>query len=359
MVRAVLAAEPVLRGQLVVGEQGGHFGEHPGAIVRMQVIEPPGRLERLVRPVPGDARDVLAHPGGRERRAGDGVRIDHRRARREHLLEAALRFPERLFDAPAPRQLARDQRAGNDRQGDCDQGSPPSREPGQASLRLEGRRALREQPFLVVLHLAHQFTYLLHQLLSPAADHGPAGGGGAPGAARLDGPLEPLEPGRDERVQRIEPALLRGIVRRQGPQPPQAAAQGRPREPVGRQVARVARDDVAAHPGFGLHKIGEAGLELRAHLQGVGHPVRTAHGRVGAAQRGGADGHDDGDGDAKPDLDPALERQARPHHARFRRSVVPSSTSRTVRARASGVKGFCTNTNPGSSTPWRVMASSV
>src|SRR5213595_2173351 len=29
MVRAVLAAEPVLRGQLVVGEQGGHFGEHP------------------------------------------------------------------------------------------------------------------------------------------------------------------------------------------------------------------------------------------------------------------------------------------------------------------------------------------
>ena len=272
---------------------------------------------------------------------------------------ALFGLPQPGFCPRAPGHLAPDQHARDAGERERHEGAGPRRQARQASLALQGGRALREQPFLLVLHLAHQSSHLLHQLFSPAADHGPAGGGGAPGTARVDGPLEPLEVGRDERVQRIEPALLRGIVRRQGPQPRQAAVQGRPHELVGGQVARVARDHVAAHAGLGFHEIGEAGLELGPHLQGVGHPVRTADGRIRAAQRGGAHGHDDRDGDAKPELDPALERQARPHHARFRRSVVPSSTSRTVRARASGVKGFCTNTNPGSSTPWRVIASSV
>ena len=177
MVRAVLATEPILRGQLGVGEQGGHLGEHAGAIVRMEVIEPPGRLERLVRPVPGDARDVLAHPGGRERRAGDRVRIDHRRARREHLLEAPLRFPERPLGAPAPSQLARDQRAGNDREDYREQGAAPGRESCHAGPGLQGCRALRQQPLLVVLHPCDHLVHLLYELLPPTADHGPAGRG--------------------------------------------------------------------------------------------------------------------------------------------------------------------------------------
>lgn len=36
-----------------------------------------------------------------------------------------------------------------------------------------------------------------------------------------------------------------------------------------------------------------------------------------------------------------------------------SSTSRTLRARAIGLNGFCRNATPGSSAPWRTMASSV
>src|SRR6266852_4059972 len=41
------------------------------------------------------------------------------------------------------------------------------------------------------------------------------------------------------------------------------------------------------------------------------------------------------------------------------RRQVASSTSRTFRARAAGVKGFCRKVSPGSSIPWCTTASSV
>ena len=312
MVGAVLVAETVLGGELVVGQQPGHFGEHPFAIVGIQVIEPPGWAERLVDPVAGDAGDVLAHPAGREGRAGDGVCVDDRGAGSQHLPEAGLGLAERHLGPSAPGQLAADQRARDERERHGDQGAAPSREPGEASLRLEGRRALGEEPSLLVLHLPDQPVNQLHQLFAPAADHGASRCGWPAGAPRLDRPAEPLEAHGDERGERIESLQLRLVVGGQGAEPRQEPAEARQGGIVRREVGRVPGDDVAAHRRLSVDQIGEGGLELPAHFQGVRHPARTLDGGRRAPQRRRAHREDDDDGDREPDLDLALEAHVPP-----------------------------------------------
>src|SRR6184192_3179813 len=76
----------------------------------------------------------------------------------------------------------------------------PSREPGEASLRLEGRRALGEEPSLLVLHLPDQPVNQLHQLFAPAADHGASRCGRPAGAPSAAGRVSTVQRNRSRRT---------------------------------------------------------------------------------------------------------------------------------------------------------------
>ena len=123
-----------------------------------------------------------------------------------------MRLPERQLGPAAPRQLAADQRAGDDRERHGDQRAAPGRQPGQAGLGLQRGGALREEPSLLVFHLTDDRAHQLHQLFAPAADHRPSRGARPAATPRLDSPVEPLEAHGDEGGERIESLELHRVV---------------------------------------------------------------------------------------------------------------------------------------------------
>ena len=246
------------------------------------------------------------------------------------MLEAGLRRSQRRFGMAAAPPLASDQHAGDDGQAERQQRSPGDGDAHLARARRERGGAACQQPSLLVLHASDQPAEPVRKHLALAAHHGQPCRDRPAGATHADGPLQTFEADGDQGLEGVEPVLLHRVICDQRAEPGQARAQSRPRGVVRREVGGVAGDDVAADPRLGVDHSGEGGLEVRAHLQRMSHPAGALDCRGCATERRRSDHEDDGEGQAEPHLDLALEGHA------------ASSTSRTLRAMASGVNGFCT-----------------
>ena len=89
-VAPVLAPEPVFGCEAAIGQEPADLALDPRPVLRVKVIDPPGRCRRFPRLVSDHAEDVVAHPRRGEALRSNGGGVEDRRSRREHLLQPRL-----------------------------------------------------------------------------------------------------------------------------------------------------------------------------------------------------------------------------------------------------------------------------